>query len=494
MSTTESEYMDDTEVWDTSANLDTEYSDYDTTQMQQWISYLHESDLNEIQAPDTRDWNDADNGRMRTIFSINASRDRNWALAKEEADQISKHVSKNLLDVAGNEDVDMEKLVTKFLGPSSSIGKVLKGELDLDDKGYLKFMSTFCIQAAYRVSTTKMYADYSLFYDQASMTKRDYIDVWGKLAHKHEKQGSDLGTGRREELIWQKLEREVNKVLREVSIEESDGRTISIALDDDKVWYNFIGKKTRDTFGIKITRHVKDNRIGMILHTAISSGLNIPLGVSFERVKDKTVTCYKRIFASMFGVHGGDEVDLLNVNVHSDRGYTFPSIVFDYLIACGANVVGTVKRSVQCWPYNFSQRNVDPNDKRTYVDAKGAPTLYLKQIVLGGVHRVWAAAFRNGSEAVSTAVSSLHKGFEWEGVTDEVTMQRMYEEDPTSLRKFFFKRLDEHPELFVPIDEDSDDDAAENAELLKRVLTDLIDALTLLQGKAKHNLILIVLV
>ena len=76
----------------------------------------------------------------------------------------------------------------------------------------------------------------------------------------------------------------------------------------------------------------------------------------------------------MFGVHGGDKVDLLNVNVHLDCGYTFPSIIFYYLIACGANVV--VKRSVQCWPYYFSQRNVDPNDKRTYVDAKGAPTLY----------------------------------------------------------------------------------------------------------------------
>ena len=99
---------------------------------------------------------------------------------------------------------------------------------------------------------------------------------------------------------------------------------------------------------------------------------------------------------------------------------------------------------------------------------------------------MWAAAFWNGSEAVSTAVSSLQNGFEWEGVTDKVTMQRMYEEDPTRLRKFFFKWLEEHPELFVPIDKDSDDDAAENAELLKRILTDLIDA--------KNNLILIVLV
>ena len=73
-------------------------------------------------------------------------------------------------------------------------------------------------------------------------------------------------------------------------------------------------------------------------------------------------------------------------------------------------------------------------------------------------------------------------------------MQRMYEEDPTSLHKFFFKQLEEHPELFVPINEDSDDDAAENAELLKHILTNLINALTLLQGKAKNNLILIVLV
>jgi hypothetical protein len=67
---------------------------------------------------------------------------------------------------------------------------------------------------------------------------------------------------------------------------------ISIALDDDKVWHeNMTRTSLGDTFGIKITRRVKDNHIGIVLHTAVSSPLNIPLGCTFEHLKEKTELC-----------------------------------------------------------------------------------------------------------------------------------------------------------------------------------------------------------
>jgi hypothetical protein len=49
----------------------------------------------------------------------------------------------------------------------------------------------------------------------------------------------------------------------------SEQERCQLALDDDKVWYNTTVRWMPGTFRIKITRHVKDNCIGMILHTAV---------------------------------------------------------------------------------------------------------------------------------------------------------------------------------------------------------------------------------
>jgi hypothetical protein len=214
---------------------------------------------------------------------------------------------------------------------------------------------------------------------------------------------AEIRTTRSLEPLWQKLEAVVNKLLRSISIEQRQGN-ISIALDDDKIWVNLAHSAKDDLFNLKYTTHVKANRKGIIGHTAVSTALNLPLGIAFERTKDSSSSCFKRLLDYLFGRDG--TTDLRNVSVHSDRGYLIPSLVFDYLLSQGADVVGTVKRMAQCWPFTYAQV-LKSSDKRHLINVKGAATLYLKYIKTKTKY-LFASAFRNGSERVATAISTLH--------------------------------------------------------------------------------------
>ena len=178
------------------------------------------------------------------------------------------------------------------------------------------------------------------------MPENDYLQVWRTMAQKKRMSAVQMTrTTRREEPLWQTLERIMNGVLRLVSISGRDGK-VSVALDDDKIWMNISNAKSTDLFNLKYTTHVKPNRKGIVAHTAVSTCLNIPLGIVFEKTKDSTLQCFKRCLDFLFNQNG--ETNLRNVSIHSDRGYMIPNLVFEYLIASGAEVVGTVKRMAQC--------------------------------------------------------------------------------------------------------------------------------------------------
>ena len=151
----------------------------------------------------------------------------------------------------------------------------------------------------------------------------------------------------------------VNNLCRRISIGNRTGN-ISIALNDDKIWVDLSGESRNDTFGIKYTTHNQPNRKGIVAHTAILTGTNIPLGCAFERKKDSASEAFKRLLTFLFSMNG--DIDLRNVLVASDRGYMLPKLVFEFLIAHGSNVVGIVKRTLECWPFTFEQVQKD-NDK-----------------------------------------------------------------------------------------------------------------------------------
>ena len=131
--------------------------------------------------------------------------------------------------------------------------------------------------------------------------------------------------------------------------------------------------KTEDNAGLNYTTHVRDNRKGIIAHTAVSTGVNIPLGVIAERKGDSSYICFKRLMNFLFGSNTGDEydiADMTDVDIASDRGYMTTKLAFEFLLAGGANIIGTVKRA-PCWPFTFDQ-HLKEHDKRSCIDTKGS--------------------------------------------------------------------------------------------------------------------------
>ena len=426
-------------------------------------------------------WKDYTSTQFPTTVTIDAAKATQWKLAKAELSSIVKNVM-NLLHVNDAEKVTNESILMLFLGPESGFGELLKKELAFSHEKHLKFMSTLCVQAAYRLSSTALFRTNSLLKDKVPMTEEEYNRSWKMIAMKRKEDQNTIRTARGQTPLWELLESIVNSLLKSVSITGHKGR-ISIALDDDKIWFAMRKVMGNDLFNIKYTTHVKPNRKGIVAHTAVSTGLNIPLGIVFERTKDSTLSCFRRLLDSLFSSDG--QTDLRNVSLHSDRGYMIPSIVVDYLLASGAEVCGTVKRMAKCWPFTYNQV-LKENDSRTLVDVNGAPTLFLKYCKVA--HRyLFMSAFRNGTQSVACAVSTLHQNHHWEGIALVDSEVEEYKRDKRSLVGKFFE------EVNFGYDKEEDDGSSVNTssaeEWLKeekeemKSLKDHITFMTIRQGK-----------
>jgi hypothetical protein len=94
----------------------------------------------------------------------------------------------------------------------------------LDDKEYLEFMITYCVQCAYNVSSTQIYDSISILKDHVEMSKENYNKIWKDIASNTEQSGVNIGTSRRGLCLWQKLENAVNHVMRSISVEDRPGK------------------------------------------------------------------------------------------------------------------------------------------------------------------------------------------------------------------------------------------------------------------------------
>ena len=307
------------------------------------------------------------------------------------------------------------------------------------------------------------------------MKEEEYCEVWSWMANMRKLERNVITTSQRRMPMWEELQAICNDLLRSISVEGREGR-ISIALDDDKIHLQLDKTHFCDMFNLKYTTHVKANRKGLIGHTAVSTGANIPLQIVFERVNSTTLSCFKQCLDGLFGQDGN--ANLRNVSVHSDRGYMLPNLVFKYLIENGAEVVGTVKRMAQCWPFTYHQK-LKEGDKRTLVEVKGAPTLLLKWCY-AGAKAIFASAFWNGTERVATAISTLHKGQAWEGVVMKTSEKKLYDSNKEALIPKFFCKVKGIFCKSLP------EGSAQNDPVqlkLEELLQDKIEPLTLRQGE-----------
>ena len=444
-------------------NLHSEYYNLDDC-------FLSEDAFESFLAPPQETWRDFPSGENEAKITLDSAKELQWKLAKDEI----SHIRNRMTALCSSKDpssITLEDIMKLIIGPESKIGRFLQEELDLDEVTYLKFLSTLCVQAAYHTSSTQLFFSKSLLRDHTRMSKKEYNEIWKRMSEKKKIPPSQISTNRRDTPLWEKLETIVNELLRSVSITEREGR-VSVALDDDKIWMILSNSAMQDLFNLKYTTHVKANRKGIIAHTAVSTALNIPLGIVFEKTKDTTAQCFKRVLDFLFDE--GGNTNLRNVSLHSDRGYMVPNVVFEYLIASGAEVVGTVKRMAQCWPFTYDQK-LKSSDKRTLIDTKGAPTLFLKWCKSGAKY-LFASAFRNGSGSVATAISTMHNQHQWEGIALDKNELDSYRRDKSSLHNKFFSKV----ECLLNGNEESE----EECEAIHQLLNEKIDPMTLRQGES----------
>lgn len=436
---------------------------------------LSADDFQSLVAPSSESWNDFSSTEHPAVVTMDQSKTIQWILAQDEINFLKNSI-RQLLGKEIDEELQLAEIVLYIIGPDSAPGQYLMQELSLSKESYFRFMCNFLVQSAYKISVTSLYDKDSLLKSQVSMTKEEYLSIWKKIATLKELPTAAVSTSRRDEPIWQAYEKIVNKMLKDISIKGRDGR-VSIALDDDKIWLHCSNSNSRDLFNLKFTRHAKPNRDGIIAHTAVSSGATFPLGIIFEKTKDSTIQCFKRLLGNLFDQ--GGETNLRNVSIHSDRGYLIPNLVFEYLLGCGAEVVGTIKRIAQCWPFTYKQA-LKETDKRTLIDIKGAPTLFLKWCS-AGPKRLFASAFRNGTNIVAMAISSMHKSHQWEGVIEVPSELARYEENNQSLLDDFFKRVD--LDASDEVNRTMDAKASPEESLFLKGLFNIIEPYTLRQGK-----------
>lgn len=432
--------------------------------------YLTDEALVEFLTPPQESWRDFLPEKNEAVITMNHSKEVQWKLAKEEIE----HVRKRVMELVGADefkDVNESTLVLFCLGPETKMGIFLREELELSAIEYMEFIATLCTQASYRVSSKQLFCKDSLLKGALLISEETYNGIWKRIAEKRKLKPGEMSTNRREQPLWASLELIVNELLKNVSVVKREGQC-SLSLDDDKIWMNLSKAASDDLFGLSYTRHVRPNRFGELLHTCASTGAIIPQSVAFERENDTTLECFKRILDFLFKQDG--RTNLRNVSVHSDRGYMIPTLVFEYLLKSGAEVVGTVKRMAQCWPFTYKQK-LKADDGRTLLETKGAPTLFLKWCKSGTKH-IFASAFRNGSDKIATAISTMHTQHHWEGIVQNEDDLVKYKKNE-SLASLFFQRCSKLS------DEDEGVESTAEKEAMKWLLENEIEPCTLKQGE-----------
>jgi hypothetical protein len=150
----------------------------------------------------------------------------------------------------GTERPAMHQLVEYFFGPDSRMFQAFKDNTSIHHNQFIKFMKTFCVQSAYKLSSRQMFDKNSYFDTSSLCTLEQYQMIWRQLGsaclppdERARPDGHDT--------LWMLLEYALNRDMKSLLVQvmlggQSDnGRTISalhVVCDDDKMPWE--GKKT----------------------------------------------------------------------------------------------------------------------------------------------------------------------------------------------------------------------------------------------------------
>ena len=185
---------------------------------------------------------------------------------------------------------------------------------------------------------------------EALSDQKEYITTWKKLAELGLPKPADRGRTYTPSQVpfWQLLEEAFNDFCSEFLVQKLEGLDRrDLVIDDDK--NHFARGAYQYDCGLKLLRHVNDNRMGNTLHSAVMSYSQLMLGVAYERVSgDSAPKASQRLIKRAFiPTAPGDSLgDLRHLGIARDRGYFDKDDVQKYILPSGAHIpASTVKRS-----------------------------------------------------------------------------------------------------------------------------------------------------
>ena len=364
-----------------------------------WLSTDQETALGPQagEYPTAMNWKHvAEDDVTKLRVSVDKARKFMWKRGKTEMMIVRKYW--------GEEHPSFDSLCDRLFGDKSELFVLFRRVLGIDFETFCRFLATFYTASMLNVPATRLYEIDRFDTRGLVKSKEEFMT----LLHLMETVDND----NEGETFWMKLEYLFNSQMRETYLSKRGNEEITIALDDDKVHFNY--SKNAKTFGLKRSRHIKDNRFGHTLHTAGFSASGAIIEAVFEREGESQTNCYERSLKDMFGATSGNgEPNLHGTTWCSDRGYWTLNLLFDFLLPWGADVVGTVARCAW-YPFTFSRlkststsNDGDPHG-RIEVSMKGYKDVFYRTLNWAN-KKIRATCYRSGTgTAVSLAMSSIH--------------------------------------------------------------------------------------
>jgi hypothetical protein len=365
-----------------------------------------------------------------------------WETAKEEINSILKNAKgHDLINLFENEKPTNAQILSLFFARESQFSKVLMSHLQIDYITLLRWLNDVCIQAVYQLSPEDLYND-ELFQSVLLLSYTENNMIWKKFSVANQSSNSVLDNGRAGDFVYEELQTEYNRISRNLTIRNRSGN-IDIVVDDDKVFGEIDSSK--NSYGLKYVKHVKDNRQGYNCHCAATTCTLFPIAIKWEKQGESSNICIKKMLEGLFRNTAGGYPDFRHVTLFCDRGYWTPSLVY-FLLSCGAFVVGTLMRNL-CWPLTFSQERKE-NDKRTFLDPKGPPTLFLKRLQNNKTRnqRLTIGAFCSGTENISLAMSSKYHENQWDCILIDPSDYDLYLTGELKMKSFVRLDIEKHDE------------------------------------------------
>lgn len=229
-------------------------------------------------------------------LSVNGAKHQQWEVCKSELQQVRAQVRK----VLRTQNPTRRDILKYFYGGDSSLCLLFRRRFGWSIRTFLLFMATNCKLLQDGISATKLYeTEFNKHDTEHLLPEKEFHKCWKDISEEGVPTSSSMGATS-QTVFWEEVEETVNKMLRELFIVGRSGKMINL-IDDDK--FHFESHPRNNTrFNVKIMKHVRDNRWGMVIDALCTPSLHFPINIRTHRKKSTQLDNTKmQLFGSAYG-------------------------------------------------------------------------------------------------------------------------------------------------------------------------------------------------